>query len=121
MLNNLVLVGRLVEKPVVKTLDDGLRVANITLAVLRPYRSLSTGEFNTDFIPISLWYNTADYTSTYCDKGDIIGVKGRIVEKIQDVKGINVHTLEVIGDRVVFISLKSRKEGYVDTKKEETA
>lgn len=113
MLNNLILVGRLVEKPKLRELDDGTQVCNITLAVMKPFRNANTGEYGTDFIPISLWYGTAAVTQQYCDKGDIIGVKGRISTKVNEQNGINIHTVEVIGERVAFIQLKSRQEGFL--------
>lgn len=116
MLNNLILVGRLVEKPVLRELDDGTQVCNITLAVMKPFRNANTGEYGTDFIPISLWHGTASITSQYCDKGDLIGIKGRVSTRVQEQNGINVHSVEVIGERVVFINLKSRQEGYIDNK-----
>ena len=116
MLNNLILVGRLVEKPSARELPDGTQVCNITLAVMKPFRDASTGEYGTDFIPITLWQGTANITQQYCDKGDLIGIKGRVSMRVQEQNGVNIHSLEVIGERVIFIHLKSHQEGYVDTK-----
>lgn len=116
MINNLILVGRLVEKPIVRELEDGTQVCNIVLAVIKPFRNISTGEYGTDFIPITLWQGTAGITQQYCDKGDLIGIKGRISMRVVEKNGINHHLVEVIGERVVFISLKSHKEGYVEPK-----
>lgn len=114
MLNSLILIGRLTEKPKLITYDNGMKVCNITLAVLQPYRSLESGEFETEFIPVTLWYGTANYTSMYCDKGDTVAIKGRVVTKVQKHEGVNIHTLEVVGDRVIFINLKSHKEGSIE-------
>ena len=47
MLNQTVLVGRLVKDPEVKTLEDGKEVSNITLAVQRSYKN-ENGEYETD-------------------------------------------------------------------------
>ena len=49
MLNQIVLVGRLVATPEVKELEDEKKVANITVAVPRSYKN-ADGEYETDFI-----------------------------------------------------------------------
>ncbi|MFA6843200.1 MAG: single-stranded DNA-binding protein [Bacilli bacterium] len=109
MINNLILVGRVADNPDFKNLDNGLKVCNLTLAVGRPFKDMTTGEYGTDFIKISLWSGIAQATYNYCNKGDIIGVKGRIADRVKEVDGINNHYLEVIGERVVFIYLKKAK------------
>ena len=49
MLNQTVIVGRLVSKPETKELEEGKKVANLTLAVPRSYKN-ENGEYDTDFI-----------------------------------------------------------------------
>lgn len=120
MLNSLILIGRLTDKPKLVTYDNGMKVCNITLAVLKPFRSLESGEFETEFIPVTLWYGTANYTALYCDKGDTVAIKGRVVTKVIKHEGVNIHTLEVVGDRVIFINLKSHKEGSIEDNNAET-
>ena len=73
MLNHAVLVGRLVEKPreMVK------QKIFITLAVPRPYKN-TVGEYDTDFVDVMLYKNIAENAKEYCDKGDLLGIKGRI-------------------------------------------
>ena len=39
MLNNVILVGRVVEDPQLKVLESGYKVANITLAIQKPFRN----------------------------------------------------------------------------------
>jgi len=58
MFNHVVLIGRLTQKPVLKTFENGIKVCDITLAVMRPFKN-TAGEYDTDFIPVSLWYSYA--------------------------------------------------------------
>lgn len=51
MLNQTVLVGRLVKDPELRETDNGNKVTNITLAVPRSYKNIN-GEYDTDFIPL---------------------------------------------------------------------
>lgn len=106
MLNNVILVGRLVDEPRLAKVNDQISVANIVLAVERPFRS-GDNVFDTDFIPVSVWRGYADAVASYCHKGSIIGVKGRIQNKPIIIDDKNYQTLELIAERVSFISLKS--------------
>ncbi len=109
MLNNVILVGRLVAEPEVRVLDSGLSVATITLAINRSFKG-SDGETETDFIKCSIWEGVATAASTYCKKGSIIAVKGRLASKVTPItlengETINFHTIEVIGERISFIKI----------------
>ncbi|HOA63929.1 MAG: single-stranded DNA-binding protein [Acholeplasmataceae bacterium] len=106
MLNNVILVGRTVDEPKLVTLKDGVVVCNLTLAVVRPFKSQDTGEYETDFIPVVLWRGIAESVVEYCKKGSIIGVKGRLMMKFIEVDNKKYKTIEVIGERVTFINLK---------------
>ncbi len=55
MLNNVVLVGRVVRQPELIQTQDGKRVSTITLAVTRSFKNAASGEYETDFINITLW------------------------------------------------------------------
>lgn len=103
MLNQVILVGRLVQDPEIKELENGIRTSYITLAVSRSYKN-SDGIYETDFIPVRLYKGIAENTTEYCKKGDVIGVKGRIQTKQEENKNI----IEIIAEKVTFLS--SRKE-----------
>ena len=96
MLNQVVIVGRLVEKPIVEENENGKKVCNITLAVPRSYKN-AEGIYDTDFIKCILWNGIAENTVEYCDKGDVIGVKGRL-------QCLGGNELQVIAEKVSFLS-----------------
>ncbi len=48
MLNQTVIVGRLVREPELRETENGTKVTNITLAVPRSYKNVD-GEYETDF------------------------------------------------------------------------
>ena len=91
MLNQIVLVGRLVRDPVVHESENGKKVSTITLAIPRNFKNLN-GEYDSDFINCILWDGIAENTKEYCKKGDIVGVKGRIQSRLieeKDTKKLN--------------------------------
>ncbi len=107
MLNNLILVGRLADNPKAHLFEDGVKVANFTLAVERPFQNQETGNYDVDFIPVAVWRGFADAVVQYCKKGSTVGIKGRIAVKQNEINGIKINQVEVIAERVSFINLKN--------------
>ncbi len=107
MLNQIVLVGRLVKKPELRTSENSKKYTFITLAVPRSFKNIN-GEYDTDFIDCVLWDNVASSTSEYCGKGDIVGVKGRLQSRLIEKDDNKKYVLEVIAEKVTFLS--SNKE-----------
>lgn len=103
MLNQIVVVGRLVSDLEIKETENGTKVCNITLAVPRSWKN-ANGEYDTDFVNCVLWKTVAESTKEYCMKGDLVGVKGRIQTRKENDKNI----MEVVAEKVTFLS--SRKE-----------
>ena len=107
MLNNVVLVGRVVRQPELTETLDGKKVSTITLAVTRSFKNALTGEYDTDFINITLWEGIAKSVVEYCGKGAIIGVKARLVHRTYEVPNYKtLRVIEVIAEKVSFIQTK---------------
>ncbi len=105
MLNQAVLVGRIVQEPELKDTDRG-KVSNITLAVPRSFKN-SNGEYDTDFISCVLWKGVAESTVEYCKKGDLVGIKGRIqTRNVEFDDQTHKQFVEVIAEKVTFLSSK---------------
>ena len=77
MLNQVVLVGRVVYDLELKKNDSGKRFLVLTLAIPRSFKNME-GNYDTDFIRCIVWDSVAENTSEYCKKGDIVGLKGRL-------------------------------------------
>lgn len=108
MLNQSILVGRIVKEPEVRETENGTKVTNITLAVQRTYKNVE-GEYDTDFISCVLWKGIAETTAEYCKKGDLIGVRGRLQSKpIAYNEDAKFNSVEVVAERVTFLSSKKQ-------------
>lgn len=103
MLNQVTLVGRLVKKPEVVESENKTKRSVITLAVPRNFKNVN-GEYETDFIDCILWQNNALNTAEYCDKGDIIGIRGRIQTSVYEKEGTKIYKKEIIAEKVTFLS-----------------
>ena len=105
MLNQVLMVGRLLDKSEIKEFENGKKVGTITLIVPRCYKN-EDGEYEKDFIDCMLWSGIAENTAEYCNKGDVVGVKGRIETTIID----KVKHSNVIAEKVTFLSNKVKDE-----------
>lgn len=111
MLNQVILVGRLVKTPDLFVAESGKKGTIVTLAVSRAFKNLD-GQYDTDFLDCTLWTAIAENTAEYCQKGDVIGVRGRIQTRIiEEEDGSKYKKMEIIADKVTFLSsAKSTKE-----------
>lgn len=100
MFNTFVCVGRLVNDVELKE-ENGKKYADITLAIGRNYKN-EEGIYETDFIHFTIYDNTALNTSEYCRKGDIIGVRGRLETRDNQ--------LCLLVEKLTFISSKKNDE-----------
>ena len=114
MLNNVVLVGRIVDDPSLKNFEGDFVGSFITLAVSRPFRNFEN-KVETDFIRVVFWDGLAESICSYTHKGDIIGVRGRLAMRKIEIKGAGneepkvYQTIDVIGERLSFISKYHKK------------
>lgn len=110
MLNQIVLVGRIATDPEVKEVNNGKTVSNLRLAVPRSYKN-ENGEYDTDFLDVTLWNGIAQNTAEYCKKGDIVGVKGRMQNNVYEKEdGKKEYKMNIIAEKVTFLSSKSEPE-----------
>ena len=108
MLNQIVLVGRLTKEVEVKELEEGKKVAHMSLAIPRSFKN-ADGEYETDFVTCTLWEGVAETTSEYCKKGDIVGVKGRLqTSSYEKEDGNKEFRMDVIAEKVTFLSSRSK-------------
>lgn len=109
MLNNIVIMGRLVKDPEMRTTTSGVEVSTFTVAVDRNYKQ--NGETLTDFINCQAWRQTAVRVNRYFAKGRMIAVQGRLQSRTFEDKNGNKRTAwEVIADNVHFCGDKQQQK-----------
>lgn len=103
MLNRIILMGRLVRTPEIRTTQSGLSVTRFSLAVERDIKSQDAGAQNVDFIEVVAWRQTADFVCRYFKKGSMIAVEGRLqLRDWTDRTGDARRSAEVIAERAYF-------------------
>lgn len=109
MLNQIVLVGRLTRNITVNKSDKGTKVATISLAIPRSFKNME-GTYDTDFIDCVAFENIATNTAEYCNKGDIVGVKGRVQSRVIEEDGKNTTVIDIIAEKITFLSSNTNKK-----------
>ena len=109
MLNRVVLIGRLTKDPDLRYTTSGVPVTRFTLAVNRNYKN-QAGEYDTDFIPITVWRGAAESCAKYLAKGRLVAVSGRIQTGSYNKDGQRHYTTEVVADEVRFLERGNKQE-----------
>ena len=114
MVNQIVLVGRIARTPETKISENGKKFATLTLAVPRNYKNIN-GEYDTDFLSVTLFGAVAVNTAEYCKKGDLVGIKGRLQNKPYSGSDENIkYLMEIVAEKVTFLSSKKEDENGKD-------
>lgn len=114
MFNLVVLTGRLTADPELKTTPNGVSVTSFSIAVQRKQKN-SNGEYETDFINIVAWRQTAEFITKHFTKGSMIGIEGSIQTRKYKDKDDRMRTaFEVIANNVQFVGTKEKSEENKD-------
>ena len=115
MLNRVILMGRLVSDPELKTTDTGISVTSFRIAVERSYVKQGE-ERKADFIDIVCWRNTAEFVCRYFNKGSLIGIDGKLQSRTYQAKdGTNRYAVEVVADIASFTGEKEKTYSDINT------
>lgn len=107
MINNVVLMGRLVADPELRTTANGTDVCSFRIAVDRNYVSQGQ-ERQADFIPCVAWRQTAKFISQWFSKGSMIALTGSIQTRTyEDNNGNKRNAFDVVVDQASFTGSKA--------------
>ena len=102
MINRVVLMGRLVADPELKTTNTGISVTSFRIAVDRSYVKAGA-ERQADFFDIVAWRSSAEFVCRNFSKGSLIAIDGQLQSRQYQTKdGQNRTAIEVVADNVSF-------------------
>ena len=117
MINAVVLMGRLVRDPEIRTTASGKSVCSFSLAVERDFQR--SEEKTADYFDCVAWGNTAEFVGKYFHKGRMIALQGRLQARTyKDREGNNRKVVEVIADKVSFTGEKAESTAGKEAPKE---
>lgn len=109
MVNNVVLVGRLVRDVDLRQTSTGKMMTYFTLAVNRNFKN-EQGEQAADFIGCVAFDKKAENMARFLSKGSLIAVEGRIsTRNFQGNDGKTVYVTEVVASSITFLESKKQQ------------
>lgn len=104
-INKVILVGNLGKDPEVRTLENGAKVANFTLATSESYKNREGQRVTTtEWHNIVLWRGLADIAERFLKKGNQVYIEGKIKSRVWDDKdGNKRYTTEILGDNLTML------------------
>lgn len=119
-INKVVLIGRLTKDVELRSTPSGSEVCNFSLAV-DDYNGKENVAY---FIECIAWNQTARFVTTYCKKGTLIAVDGKLQTRSYDRKdGTKAYVTEVVCSNVQSLQSKPKEEQtqIPDVKEEQDA
>ena len=106
-INKVVLIGRLTKDVELKATPSGSEVCSFSLAV-DDYNGKENVAY---FIGCVAWNQAAKFVTTYCKKGSLIGVDGKLQTRSYDRNdGTKVYVTEVVCANVQLLQSKPKEE-----------
>lgn len=102
-LNRVILVGRLVNDPEIKSTPNGQNVCSFRLATNRIWTDRKTGEKRqrTEYHNIVLWRRLAEIAHQFLTKGSLVLIEGSLrTRSWQDSSGQTRSRTEIVGQRM---------------------
>lgn len=115
-MNKVILTGRMVAEPELKTTASGIETTTFRIAVNRDYVKQGE-ERKADFFNVVAWRQTAVFICKYFHKGDGISLVGNLQSRQYEAKdGSNRYVVEVVAENVEFpLSKKSDNNSSQNT------
>jgi single-strand DNA-binding protein len=114
-MNDVTLIGNLVDDPKYGTTSGGVSKCTFRLATQREYTNPQTGQREADFHNIVTWRQLADLCAKYLVKGRQCAIKGSIQYRSYDAQdGSKRYITEILADKVKFLGGGNRQQtgGY---------
>ncbi len=114
MFNMVIMMGRIVNDPELRTTPQGVSVCSFRIAVDRRFQQKGE-ERKSDFFNVVAWRQQAEFVNRYFAKGRMILVEGELNTRNYTDKNGNPSTwYEIVADRISFTGEKAQNGSYGD-------
>lgn len=115
--NKVILIGNLGKDPEVRYLDNGVAVANISLATTENYKNKEGEKVSqTEWHDVVLWRGLAEVAEKYLKKGASVYIEGKIrTSKWVDKDDNNRYKTEIMADKMNMLSKSSNETALNNT------
>ena len=113
MVNRVTIIGNLGRDPEIRTLDDGTKVARISVASNENYRD-NSGEWQTvtEWHNIVLWRNLAERAQETLSKGALVYFDGKLSSRTYDKDGTSIRVTEIVANYFRRLDKNNREQDF---------
>jgi len=105
--NKVILVGNLGKDPEIRTLENGRKVANFSLATSESYKDRNGERVErTEWHNIVFWGPVADVIERYVKKGSKLYVEGKLRTRSYEQDGVKKYITEIDGQSMTMLDSK---------------
>lgn len=114
-MNRFVGIGNICKDIELKSTNSGKYVLQNSIAIRNDYKN-ANGEYDSEFVNIVVWGNTAEYMQKYAHKGMKIAVEGRLQTRSYDkADGTKGYVTEVVCNSVELLEKTNKNEEQENT------
>ena len=115
--NKVILLGNLGKDPEVRYLDNGVAVANFSIATTENYKNKSGERVSqTEWHNIVVWRGLAEVAEKYLKKGASVYIEGKIkTRKWEDKEGNTRYNTEILADNMTMLGSKKSQEDSISS------
>jgi single-strand DNA-binding protein len=105
MKNRVQLIGNVGNDPEIKTLENGRKLAHVTIATNDKYTN-DKGEKieQTEWHRVTAWGKTAEIIEKYVVKGKEVAIEGKLTHRSYDKNGEKRYVTEVVVSEILLLS-----------------
>lgn len=109
--NKVILIGNLGKDPECRTLENGTKVANFSLATTESYKD-KKGEKqqNTEWHNIVFYGPVVEVVGKYLKKGSKIYLEGKLRTRSYESDGVKKYTTEILGSQLTMLSSADKQQ-----------
>lgn len=106
--NKVQLIGNVGNAPEVKTLNDGKKVANFSMATNENYKNANGEKVqNTEWHNIVAWGKIAEIVEQFVGKGKEVAIEGKLTSRSYETKeGEKRYVTEVVASEILLLGIK---------------
>ena len=108
-INKAILVGNVGQKPEIRVLDGGSKVASFSIATTdRAYKTAAGVEVpeRTEWHNVVAWKGLADIAEKYIDKGSQLYIEGKLSTRKWDKDGVTHYSTSIIAENIQLLGKK---------------
>lgn len=105
-MNKVILIGNICHNMEIRYTANNIAVLQNSIAVRNDFKN-ANGEYDSEFINIVVWRQTAEFLSKYASKGSKVLVEGRLTTRSYDKQdGTKGYIAEVVAEKVELLESK---------------